>query len=334
MFDFERLNDLTIGVIGDFALDIYWYADMTKSELSRETPHYPLPVVREKISLGAAGNVAANLAALKPSRLAVCGVCGDDWRGTLMREQFASLGADTSGLFCEAGRMTNAYCKPMRMGISEVIYEDPRLDFAASAAPEKKTEAKILAWLDMAEKTLDALCVCDQFACGILTPAIVERIRTLGIRVYVDSRSRIAVFGCPGTVLKPNEVECAQALKKLGLAVDEDPAVNADRLGEATGSDILLTLGEKGCLWRDAASRHSTAIPAIAAEGPIDICGAGDTFISAFASFHASGASPEEAASFAACASHITIRQIGTTGTASREDIFSVWNASDSTERR
>lgn len=30
-----------IGIIGDFCVDIYWHADMRKSELSRETPHYP-----------------------------------------------------------------------------------------------------------------------------------------------------------------------------------------------------------------------------------------------------------------------------------------------------
>ena len=56
-------------VVGDVCLDLYWYADMRRSRLSRETPHFPLPVVEERVSLGAGGNVAANLAALRPKEI-------------------------------------------------------------------------------------------------------------------------------------------------------------------------------------------------------------------------------------------------------------------------
>ena len=63
------IKNARIGIIGDFCVDIYWHADMTKSELSRETPHYPLPIVGERVYLGAGGNVASNLAALSPKEL-------------------------------------------------------------------------------------------------------------------------------------------------------------------------------------------------------------------------------------------------------------------------
>ena len=45
------IKNARIGIIGDFCVDIYWHADMTKSELSRETPHYPLPIVGERVYL-------------------------------------------------------------------------------------------------------------------------------------------------------------------------------------------------------------------------------------------------------------------------------------------
>ena len=48
-----------IGIVGDFCMDVYWHADMTRSLLSRETPRFPLPVVREEFFGGAAANVAA-----------------------------------------------------------------------------------------------------------------------------------------------------------------------------------------------------------------------------------------------------------------------------------
>ena len=51
-YDLKKLGKGRIGVIGDFCLDVYWHADMTKSELSRETPHFPLPIVQERLSPG------------------------------------------------------------------------------------------------------------------------------------------------------------------------------------------------------------------------------------------------------------------------------------------
>ena len=60
----EKISKVKIGILGDLCLDVYWHADMRQSELSRETPHYPLPVVEERFSLGGAANVCANAAAL------------------------------------------------------------------------------------------------------------------------------------------------------------------------------------------------------------------------------------------------------------------------------
>lgn len=42
-------------LIGDLCLDVYWSCDMTKSHLSRETAHFPLPVVEERTSAGGGG---------------------------------------------------------------------------------------------------------------------------------------------------------------------------------------------------------------------------------------------------------------------------------------
>ena len=43
----NAVSKLTRGVVGDFTVDGYWYADMEQSQLSRETATYPRPVVRE-----------------------------------------------------------------------------------------------------------------------------------------------------------------------------------------------------------------------------------------------------------------------------------------------
>lgn len=320
MFDLDRIDGISVGVLGDMALDIYWYADMKKSELSRETPHYPLPVVRETVSPGAGGNVVANIAALKPGKLFVCGVCGNDWRGTLLRERLSSLGADTAGLIEEAGRFTQAYCKPMRMGISDVVYEDPRIDFSAAEPISRETEEAVLRWLDRMDGKLDALCVCDQFHNGTVTEAVRARLSGMKTTVLVDSRYCIGDYRIRG-VLKPNEDECRAALERAGIPVPADEGDMAAALSSYTGADILLTLGERGSLFVTKEKRFAT--PAKRVEGTIDICGAGDTSLSAFACCYAAGAEPEEAAAFAALASSVTIKKLGTTGTASREELRS-----------
>jgi len=319
MFDLDRIDAIRIGVLGDAAIDIHWFADMKLSELSRETPHYPLPVVREEITPGAAGNLAANIAALKPGRIEFCGVAGDDWRGGLLKKTFAERNIIADGLIVEAGRFTNAYCKPMRMGISDVIYEDPRIDFSTPAPISEESEEAIIGWLDRAEKCLDALCVCDQFVGGCVTKKVRDRLSGYGIPVFVDSRYNIERFRIKRGVLKPNEHECASALVRLGMEPSSDMAENGLRLAGITGSDILLTLGEKGALLISDGS--VTPVKAVRVDGETDICGAGDTYLSAFACCAASGASYIEAARIAAAASAVTVKKIGVTGTASREEI-------------
>ena len=321
MFDLDRIGSVSVGVLGDLAVDIYWYADMKKSELSRETPHYPLPVVREVMSPGAGGNLTANIAALIPKKLAVCGIIGDDWRGTILEKLLRDLGCDTSGLVLEAGRFTHAYCKPMRMGISDVIYEDPRIDFASSEPPCAESEDKVIRWLDSIDGELDVLCVCDQFNGGIVTPKVLARLSRMKTTVMVDSRYKIGSYTVSG-VLKPNEDECRGALAKLGEEIPDDPAKMAKQLRKITGADILLTLGEHGSIY--VTDDGIIPTPAFAAEGEIDICGAGDSSLSAFACSTAAGAKPAEAAKIAAAASRVTVKKIGMTGTASRDEIRNI----------
>ena len=165
-YDLNKLGKGRIGVIGDFCLDVYWHADMTKSELSRETPHFPLPIVQERLSPGGAGNVVANLLALKPKKVHAIGVFGDDWRGATLKDLLKKGGADIAGVVTDPDRVTNTYIKPLRKGYADnVVYEDPRLDFTNYEPLADATEKKLLTLLDKVAKKIDVLCVC-RFAFG------------------------------------------------------------------------------------------------------------------------------------------------------------------------
>lgn len=325
--DFRRFGNGRIAVIGDFCLDVYWHADMTKSELSRETPHFPLPIVRERLSPGGAGNVVMNLLALEPKSVSAIGVFGDDWRGAALKALLKKAGADVSGVVTDASRVTNTYVKPLRKGFAEnVVYEDPRLDFTNYEPLSKATEKKLITALGKLAGKIDVLCVCDQMPFGCVTPAVREKIMALGkagLTVIVDSRDRIGLY--TDVIVKPNEIESARAFK------GEIPETDFERLAIAlekrTGRPAVVTAGEKGCYV--AMKGKVTHVKACHVSGEIDFCGAGDTFLSGLAVSTAAGFAFADAAAVACCCSAVTIKKLKTTGTASRQELEAVLKGYD-----
>lgn len=322
----DRIKKCKIGIIGDFCVDIYWHADMTLSELSRETPHYPLPVTEEKASMGAGGNVAANLAALNPEKIYAISLIGDDWRGMLLRSLIRKSGISDEYIIETENRFTNAYCKPMRHGISSTVYEDPRLDFENRESINKKTENKVIEYLRELTKKVDVLCIADQFRYGIITDKVRDEIISLaknGLTVICDSRYNIGKY--TDCILKPNEVECWRAVyNNDGFinASQEEFSEAAKALAVKNNARVFCTLGANGSFVTDG--KEGIRIGAKTLTGELDICGAGDTSLSAFSLAITTGATMEKAAALAGLASAVTVKKIGMTGTATAEEIEAI----------
>ena len=315
----NRVKRCRVAVIGDFCLDIYWHADMRKSELSLETPHFPLPIVQERISAGGAGNVVANLLALQPAAVQCIGVLGEDWRGREYQGLLRKLGADVSGLLVDPRRCTNTYIKPLREGISAVVYEDPRLDFTNYEPLASDMESRLLATLDALQ--CEVLCVCDQLPFGCITPAVRAKVCQLGragMTVIVDSRDHIGDYS--GVMVKPNELEAGRAFGMDAPMGIEELRQLASRLSRHTGRPAIVTCGERGCVTADG--ECTAHVPAVQVTGETDICGAGDTFLAALACATAAGAALNEAAVLACRASSIVVKKIRTTGTASWPELY------------
>src|SRR5213079_734368 len=93
-----RFGGRRIAVLGDCMVDRYLWG-----RVERISPEAPVPVVevdRETSSLGGAGNVAANLAALgaQPSLIALR---GDDAEGRALVDSLAARGVRASGLIAD-----------------------------------------------------------------------------------------------------------------------------------------------------------------------------------------------------------------------------------------
>ncbi len=322
----EKIKGCKIGIIGDFCVDIYWHADMTLSELSRETPHYPLPVTSERTSMGAGGNVAANLTALCPEKIYAVTLIGRDWRGMLLRSLIKESGISDDYVIETEGRFTNAYCKPMRHGISATVYEDPRLDFENRCPINEETENRVIGYLRELASKVEVLCVADQFRYGIVTERVRNEINSLaknGLTVICDSRYNIGKY--TDCILKPNEVECWRAVygnDGFINASENEFLEAANALALKNNAKVFCTLGDKGSFVTDG--KNGVRVGAKALTGELDICGAGDTSLSAFSLGITAGAPMEKAAALAGLASAVTVKKIGMTGTASAEEIESI----------
>lgn len=317
------IDTVRVGILGDFCLDAYWHADMLRSVLSRETPHYPMPVVKETYSPGAAGNVAQNVAALQPASLTLLGVIGDDWRGKLLVDLLAKAGADVK-LTVSQSRMTNAYIKPMLHGYGDAVQEQARLDFENDQPLSSEEEADLISQLKKAASNLDVLLVCDQMKNGCITEKVRETVCDLGrngLLVVVDSRENAGKFD--HVIVKPNELEAAGAVGgELPIC---DMCLSLSKKNKTTS---VVTAGKDGCYVSDG--EKTCHIPAWPAEPPFDICGAGDTFMAAFSCVLAgidecsANVDPKVAALVGNMASSVTIRKLGMTGTASREELLNL----------
>lgn len=318
----RKIHEARIAVIGDFCLDVYWVADMTKSELSRETPQFPLPIVEERMSPGGAGNVVCNLCALQPANVRCIGEFGKDWRGDVLLHLLQEAGASTEGVFISGQRKTNTYIKPLKKGISDVVYEAPRLDFTNYECLTKDAEDFIIKQLETVASSIDVLCVCDQMPCGCITPVVRKRIIELGrdgLTVIVDSRDRIGLY--TDVIVKPNDIEACRALNVPHAMTPAELQLLVCQLAAKTHRPAVITAGEAGCVISPdgIVSQH---IPAVKVTGETDICGAGDTFLSAFACALATGISLPKAAAFACKAASIVVKKLKTTGTASPEELM------------
>ncbi len=319
----EAIRAVRIGVVGDAALDVYWDADMTLSRLARENPHHVLPIVAERLAPGGGSHAAACAAALG-ARTWQLGLVGEDWRGRELARLLPQDGVCTDFLLATPERTTCAFCKPLRHGLCEAVYEDPHFYFENRTPTPPAVEAALLARLDALLGQVDAVLVADYHDFGVVTPALRARLCAAPIPVLVDSRTRITDFH--HVILKPNELEAVWAagspLDPRAAALPELKAIARD-LAARQRATVCLTLGARGCLWaQDGRVRH---IPAPPVPPPLDTVGAGDAFAAACLAALAAGAPGPEAAALGHLAAGVVVRKIGVTGTAAPDEIVAAF---------
>jgi len=134
----------------------------------------------------------------------------------------------------------------------------------------------------------------------------------------VDSRQSLGRFRFG--ILKGNESEIIEA---SGGETAVEAA--ATKLTERTERHVFCTRGESGLLVATPDGNVSR-VPGYPVAGPIDIVGAGDSATAAIVMSLLAGANESEAAAIANLVASITVQQLGTTGTATPQQVIDRWH--------
>ena len=161
----KKINSVKIAVVGDFCLDAYWFVDESKSEISVETDQATRPVSQQKYSLGGAGNVTNNLAAMAVKDIRAFGVLGQDPFGPKMVNLMKEAGINTDNLLIQKDNWsTHVYIKPY-IGESE----QNRIDFGNYNVLSEETADLLIHNLEKTVNIVDLVIINQQVLSGIHT---------------------------------------------------------------------------------------------------------------------------------------------------------------------
>jgi len=301
--DFSALR---IVVFGDLMLD-----RMVHGDTSRVSPEAPVPVVkvsREEVTLGGAGNVAANLAGLGVATVLV-GFLGDDVAG----HTFDRLAEDAglSRQFIRAPDLPSTVkTRVVSRGQQLVRYDhecDPADGFSVCAA--LNLNQTLIDQLEGAD-----LLLLSDYAKGVLydPQEIIAAAKARNIAVVVDPKQNPYSIYAGATALTPNSKEFSEAVQGMALMERANLDVQAEAFRRHLQIDMLcLTRGKDGVSLFEA-DHVPVHVPAVAQE-VFDVTGAGDTFAAVFAAGLAAGMPGAEACRVANVAAGLAVTRHGTT---------------------
>jgi len=323
----RTLPRLTIGLVGVLFLDRYLHLVPGSSEQSIETGLEAYQIDRVRNSPGALGTVLNNLAALGVGLLVPVTAIGDDGHGYDLLKEIRKLPVDPAHVLCLPDRLTPTYTKPLRQAPNGQWHELNRIDVRTRGPLSEAATGELCRRVEQVFRTSDGLIVLDQLVdedCGVVNSAVRATLERLASEqpnklIYVDSRRFLGKFSVG--VLKGNRSEV------VGAPTAEDDAPidqSLDALSRKTGRPAFCTMGERGILVARP-GHEPTLVSATAVSGPIDIVGAGDAATSGIVTALLSGATELEAAALGNLVASITIQQLGTTGTATPEQVLAIW---------
>ncbi len=318
----DDIRNVKIAVVGDFCLDAYWFIDEAMSEISIETNLVTRPVSKQRYSLGGAGNVTNNLAAMRIADIRAFGVLGSDPFGAEMIRIMKEIGINPSGLLIqEQGWNTHTYSKPY-IGDNELN----RVDFGNYNRLSEETADRLIDCLVNSIPEIDVVIINQQVPSGIHTEYFKNRL--LGVvsqfpekTFIVDSRNFNDFYS--GCIRKMNDTE---AVSLCGIERGPDETVPRSEIESAAielykryKKPLLITRGSRGSITID--ENGISEIPGLMILSRVDTVGAGDSYLAGAAATLSAGYDLQLAAQIGSFVAGVTVQKLFQTGTASPDEI-------------
>ncbi|MBI9083312.1 MAG: D-glycero-beta-D-manno-heptose-7-phosphate kinase [Desulfobacterales bacterium] len=323
--ELDKFKDSRILVIGDLMIDAYVWG--TVDRISPEAPVQIVSVDREDFTLGGAGNVVNNLAALGAT-VRVAGVIGAGPDGRLLMERFGALGVDTAGIAIQSDRPTTR--KTRIIASNQHVL---RIDRETRQDISPETQDQLITFIQSALPQVDVVLVSD-YGKGVISPSLMAVIvaEARDKPVVVDPKGLDYKRYKGASLITPNRKEAGLA---AGIEIREIADLDraAQRIMDVAGIDrLLITCGKDGMVfYQRGAPPHR-----IAAETRqvFDVSGAGDTVLAVLGLALAAKMDVTEAAALANIAAGIVVGKVGTATVSIEELSTALAPRNDETTRK
>jgi D-beta-D-heptose 7-phosphate kinase / D-beta-D-heptose 1-phosphate adenosyltransferase len=301
----ERLREARVLCIGDVMLDHYVYG-----QVDRVSPEAPIPVLnieRESKTLGGAGNVARNLAALG-ARTSFISVIGNDDAGREIGHLLEAQEGAEVHVLVQPARTTTV--KTRYVAANQQLLRADR-ETAAPLDPYCREDLLRLAHKLVSDQSV---VIVSDYAKGVLTEGvaleIIRSARESGVPVIVDPKGGDPIRYRGADLLKPNRRELAHATG-MPVASEGEIVAAAQALIERCGfGGVLASLGQAGMMLVEPDGRVYAQRAEV--REVYDVSGAGDTVVATLGAALGAGITTVDAARLANVAAGIVVGKVGT----------------------
>ncbi len=315
----DQFSERRILCIGDVMLDQFVYG-----KVSRISPEAPVPVIherKEKMTLGGAGNVVANLCSLG-CRTSFLGAVGQDENAQKVRDYLDGLGLESIYLQNIRDYTTTIKTRYVAGGhhLLRVDREMP-LQISDEELEEMLRQAEALV------QKVDLILLSD-YGKGLFderfTPAVVNLCQQYGKPVIVDPKRFDYTIYRGVTLVKPNLKEFSGAVGRTFDTKSPNFASEVVRAGRELCEkykveSLLVTLSEHGMIYiPSAAGKRYRWIPTEARD-VFDVVGAGDTTLAALGAAMSTGVDFGKCMRIANAAAGVVVSKFGTACVTCRE---------------
>ena len=301
----DRMGNARVLILGDIMLDEYLLGSV-----SRISPEAPVPVVEitsEKLLVGGAANVAANISALGDEPI-LLGTVGEDEAALKLGYLLSEKGI--SGEFMVPDKSRRTTIKTRIIAHSQQVVRADREDRQElDPATERLIHDRFMSVVD----NINAVIISD-YGKGVVTKSLLELVidECLKRRIFigVDPKETHFFSYKKVSVITPNHHEAGFAYGCRIVTEKDLLEVGEGLLERLEAESILITRGPAGMsLFRKG--QEPTHIPTFARQ-VYDVTGAGDTVVASFVSAFCAGADLAEAAVVANSGAGYIVGEVGT----------------------